>query len=55
MMKLNVFLKFWFLVWFGLVWFSLVRFYGTSIIVCYQYPFHFYTYKQFYFKQISLV
>ena len=36
--------------WFGLVWF-----YGISTIVGYLMPNPFYTYKQFYFKQFSLV
>ena len=34
----------------GVIWF-----YGTSTIVGYLIPNHFYTYKQFYFKQFSLV
>ena len=41
-----------------LIWFSLVWFYGTSTIVGYKCQIHFnssISYKQFYFKQISLV
>ena len=37
------------------VWFDLAWFYGTSTIVGYLMQNPFYTYKQFYFKQFSLM